>query len=358
MSNGKTEIKLRNELPDVARQELIEAGLPDLNIGDIYIDKNDGLLIRINKIIVNEQTGKIESIIYGKDTTWDGQQFTECYGSSYSAVEFKRTIEGNYVRVEGNDVAAWHQKALDVIEGRTSIQQYTDNDTDSVNNETALMSKGSKESLLALQEDLNKKRDNAGVLARFITREMERKKQELDKIRQQMYGIVADFQKKLKKIMRVINSIEIYLGIEEELFCLQEGEKADVNTPITFRQAVLYMDEEIGHWEDGGLDYSDIKWFDEFLLKDDNYKRLFPEEKGMVVFRPRRFAKDYNSKDYEANSRKNQLNLNNTYLLIRNGECLYRVFTERVVILPRLFPKKKELQELFDNIQKAKKQPS
>ena len=62
--------------------------------------------------------------------------------------------------------------------------------------------------------------------------------------------------------MRVITTIELYLGINEELFCIQEGAKAHVDTPITFRQGVLYMDEEIGHWKDGGLDYTNIEWFD------------------------------------------------------------------------------------------------
>jgi hypothetical protein len=48
----------------------------------------------------------------------------------------------------------------------------------------------------------------------------------------------------------------------------------------------------------------------------------------------------------------NQENKYRTYLLIRNGECLYRVYTENIVILPRLFPKRDELQKLMEEIQK------
>ena len=147
----------------------------------------------------------------------------------------------------------------------------------------------------------------------------------------------------------------MYLGINEELFCIQEGAKAHVDTPITFRQGVLYMDEEIGHWKDGGLDYTNIEWFDTWLLENDNYKRLFPEEKGMLVFRPRRRAKNYDEKNPYGNAMKNAANLNNTYLMIRNGESLYRVFSENIVILPRLFPLKKELQTLLDEMLEAQK---
>ena len=47
-----------------------------------------------------------------------------------------------------------------------------------------------------------------------------------------------------------------YLGIEEELFQLQAGQTADENEPLTLRQKVLFMDEEVGILDDQGLDWT------------------------------------------------------------------------------------------------------
>ena len=351
-----TSITLRSNLPEKARQELLEAGLPDFNVGDIYIRVRDGEMFRINKIDVDKKTGKIEYIRYGHDTEWDGSEFSDSYGSENSAEHMFDKIEGEeWIKIEKEEIAKWRDSALAVISGDASIEDYADKASDSVNSETAILDMGSKTALTAMQQDLELKRKNAELIACFVSREMERKRQELDKIREGMYGIIASFKEKIKKIMRVICNIELYLGIGEDLYQIQDGAKAHVDTPITFRQAVLYMDEEIGHWKDGGLDYKDIKWFDEWVVKDDNFKKLLPEEKGMVVLRPRRFKKDYNDGNAFMNSLENAPNLNSTYLLIRNGDCFYRIFSDNIVILPRLFPLRNELQQMFDEMLETQK---
>lgn len=177
---------------------------------------------------------------------------------------------------------------------------------------------------------------------------MEKRKAEMSKIMSELGGVLTEFKKKIKKIMQVIATIELYLGINEELFQIQDGERAPSTKPITFRQQVLYMDEEIGHWKNGGLDYTNIDWFDRWLVENDNYKDIVPEPKCLVVFRPRRNAKEYN--DAWENDTKNRENKFRTYLLIRNGDCLYRIYTENITILPRLFPRRKELEALMDSI--------
>lgn len=346
-------IASRSDLPEPARKQLAEAGLTGLNIGDVFVSGNkDSEIIRINKIKVDKKTGEIAYIGYGRATTWDCSVFSDDYGSAHSAEEFNNYLERyQYIKIEG-DLTQWQQKALAIIEGKEDIDQYKDAESDIVNSETALMSKGSKESLLAIQDGLTAKKQTAALVHAFINWEIRKQMSTLKEIKNKMYGVLAEFGEKIKKVTRVITIIELYMGIDEELFCVQEGQKAPVDTPITFRQAVLYMDEEIGHWENGGLDYSNIDWFDEWLVKDKgaNFKKLLPEEKGMVVFRPRRFPKEYSEGDPMRDSFMNEANVNSTYLLIRNGECLYRVFTEKLVILPRLFPLRKELQTLFDEM--------
>jgi hypothetical protein len=152
--------------------------------------------------------------------------------------------------------------------------------------------------------------------------------------------------------MRVITSIELYLGVDEELHQIQEGEKAPATAPIHFRQMVLFIDEEVGVWEDGGLDFRDIGVFDEWLVKDQNYKKLIPERKGLLALRPRRYSKDYGKDSGAWGIMMNDNNRHMTYFLMRNGENLYRIFTEKITVPDRLFPLRTEMADLQKKLEK------
>jgi len=91
---------------------------------------------------------------------------------------------------------------------------------------------------------------------------------------------------------------------------------------------------------DGGLDWTEIEKFDEWLLKKENYKKIIPEEKGVVVLKVRRSAKDYG--DSLTNVFMNGAN-HKTYFLIRNGDNLYRIWAD-LSIGERVFPAKEEFE--------------
>ena len=331
-----------------------------LDIGDIFIQPSDHrVAVKVTNITYeddkdypNRNEGQ-KVIVHYKETKnyelseWESDEITSTFSS------FKDSWINRSTRVKsGENISEYLDKSQKIISGELSIDTLNDTDTDdNMNNEFAVISKNAKTDLTTLQNGLEDKKKKAELIQAFVSIEMEKKKRELQQIRERLNGVIDVFKKKIGRIMRVITTIELYLGIDEELFQIQEGELAPKDTPISFRQAVLYMDEEIGHWEHGGLDFTDIAWFDEWLIKDNNYKKLLPEEKGLVVFRPRRYDKDYGG-DAFYNTQMNHENKYRTYLLIRNGECLYRVYTENIVILPRLFPKRDELQKLMDEIQK------
>lgn len=352
----------RSDLPEKARQELADAGL-ELNIGDVFMvtcwNGSEPKLYKISEIRVSDKKknkGHIEFIGYKIARDFEGLVWSEnTYGGFNSMEEAQREMK-DWMKVEGS-VSEWRQKALDFIEGKTTAEDYADKESDKISSETAIIGKSTKNTLLVLQGELERKRSKAELVAAFVSLEMEKRRAELEKMREKMYEVVAQFQKKLKKIMRVITTIELYLGIDEELFQIQEGEKAPQETPISFRQAVLYMDEEVGYYEnEEGLDFRNIKWFDEWLIKDNNYKNLLPEEKGVVVFRPRRYDRKYEGYDPEQRALMNMYN-KVTYLLIRNGENLYRVYTEKITIAPRLFPLRKEFAELLATMEEKMNDP-
>lgn len=347
------EITKYQELPSAVKK-FFEENDYKFEAGATYI-ANKASIVRINKITFDKKRKPVDNysikIYYQEAKDWDCTEWTS------ERSENPHNFEYSYkelLKLE-RPIKEYWSEALDFIENKKNIKEleYQAPETN-MTSETGLIHRGSKASLIAIQNGLEERKTKAELMARFVGYEMEKRKQELDGIRKRLNEIVADFEKEIVKIMKVITTIELYLGINEELFQIQDGNRAPSDTPITFRQQVLYMDEEIGHWKNGGLDYSNIDWFDKWLTVPENLHQVFPEKKGLVVFRPRRNRKDYGD-NIIANAFENAKNLHRTYLLIRNGDCLYRVFTENIEIQPRLFPLRKEFQELLEKVEKEMK---
>ena len=143
-----------------------------------------------------------------------------------------------------------------------------------------------------------------------------------------------------------IFTVELYCGLQETVKQIAKGEAAPIQTPIVIRQQMLFMDEEtLFDYEDGGMDFEKIEKFDAWVVKPENLQRLLPDQRGIVAMRVRRDAKNYgHAPDLmtawahmqwaEANKQ--------TYLLMRNGENVYRIASE-VDFSPRLIPMKNEI---------------
>lgn len=147
----------------------------------------------------------------------------------------------------------------------------------------------------------------------------------------------------VSKVQKIIRSLELYAGVNEDLVLVQEGEPAPPETPFVLRQAVVFMDEEVGVWRQGGFDYTDVTKFDEWLTHSENLMRVAPEQKCMVAFRPRRYDKEYNN-PYEK-AQKNRWN-KETYFLIRNGGNVYRIFTDNLQLGKKMFLSTSEMERL------------
>lgn len=163
--------------------------------------------------------------------------------------------------------------------------------------------------------------------------ELEKKILELEKQKQELESQITEMEKWLKGKYRVICAYETYLGTKEEIVELI-GEGKTSNEPIHLYQAVRFMDEEYGivnlekitettYVEMDAFDYKNIDLFDKWITE--NYKMFIPSERGIVMWRIRRLNKDYG--DTWENMVCNGYNAN-CYFLIRNGERLYRVFSD------------------------------
>jgi len=173
--------------------------------------------------------------------------------------------------------------------------------------------------------------------------EIEKKMLELEKQKQELKSQIAEMEKWLKGKYRVICAYETYLGTKEEVVELI-GEGKTSNEPIHLYQAVRFMDEEYGivnlekltetTWvERNDFDYKNVEIFDDWISK--NYKMFIPAERGIVMWRIKRRGKDYGDK-WE-NIVCNGYNAN-CYFLIRNGERLYRIFSDVASEDDTMFP--------------------
>jgi hypothetical protein len=159
-------------------------------------------------------------------------------------------------------------------------------------------------------------------------------------------SVTRVFEKVTERLNETMWSINLYLGRDEQIAQIQEGEPADPETPISIRQMTLFMDEESAMNADfGGLEFEDIPKFDEWVVKPENLNRLIPEPRCVVAIKPRREIKKSADMDpYEQQARA-EVELK-TYFLIRNGESVFRVCTE-LEVGENLFPFKNEFDDYF-----------
>jgi len=154
--------------------------------------------------------------------------------------------------------------------------------------------------------------------------------------------------KVVKQAEQAIYVLNAYLGQDEEIIQIADGEPAPADTKIVMRQLVLFMDEECAAANNlakrGGIDFQNINEFGEWVCNPDHLKQVLPEEKGVVAIKPRR-----NEKFYSDNPLENQaLNRENKclYILIRNGEKLFRIYTT-LWLQDVFFPRKDEFEHHF-----------
>ena len=206
---------------------------------------------------------------------------------------------------------------------------------------------------------------HVGKAAPVLKREMARRKQLIEKKRQEVKAlteqmqeeldrrmsealeIIGPLQEMIERLEEGIWTVNLYLGRSEEILTLRKGEPAPADTPIHIRQLVLAMDEESAiDPENNGIDFQEVERFDEWLMEDERHiEQVIPDEKGVVAIRPR----NAESKDYGhawANDEAGKFD-EHTYFLIRNGECLYRIWTN-FSVGEHMVPPADEFTQLFE----------
>jgi hypothetical protein len=158
---------------------------------------------------------------------------------------------------------------------------------------------------------------------------------------------MAGLRTMLKVAEETIWTINVYLGKDETIRLLRDGEPAPAGTKIALRQLVLFMDEESAlHSDTGGIDFETIDEFDAWVLADPAHlDQLLPNVRGVVAIKPRRSVRNY-ADSAMVNATMDALN-KHTYFLIRNGEKVYRIDSD-LEVGETLFPRATEFAQLFE----------
>ena len=160
-------------------------------------------------------------------------------------------------------------------------------------------------------------------------------------------------QKLVKRLNRVVTSLESYSGDDVEVVQIRTGTPAPQAEPISIYQSMRYMDEEyILHLAEGGADYKDWEGFVDHLVKDESVlDRLIPAKRGMCVMRYRRKERIYyhaqSYKAYMDNAKKNERNLIG-FLLYRDGGNAWTIDSPVTAHdIPSLFPTQAQITSPF-----------
>lgn len=185
------------------------------------------------------------------------------------------------------------------------------------------------------------------------------KKRDLELMVSEMHHQMALMQDELKRRMRQVWMIDLFVGSKEEVHILRRGAPAPAGTKIAVHQRVLCMDEELAvyhfvHKPEQVKEFcaESLEDFDAWLLEGRNVDQIIPQEKGIVALRIRRDPKDrlqFDPASLGAMFRKMELEEADrmTYVLVRNGENLYRLWVD-VKLWPRFFPRVDEWDWLTD----------
>lgn len=192
--------------------------------------------------------------------------------------------------------------------------------------------------LLRQKQVVEKAATEAKALVAAKVKEMEQK------LAEQM-ALLQPALEQLALLQDGVDALNIYLGRDEEIIPLIDGERSPAGTIISVRQYVLAMDEESTLFSDTeGMDFRDIEAFADWIRRDpEHLDTLLPEQKGIVALIPRRARRHYEDPwlAHQAEAANAQ-----TFWLIRNGQAAW-LTSAPFAVGRHTVPTPKEFTDLF-----------
>lgn len=351
----KFEIQKQNKQEITTGNKYIDS-LPEkyrnyIQVGNILVVKIDTNTyhpyILIKDILEENNIFKLSvwKYTYHKDIGLDLDD--EGYGRSiYKTTISLSDLENYYLR----DLQYCVKNKQEIIDNINSCENVNlDNYTIQKAQENAIVHLGSTTHLESMKNGLQEKTDNLAQLSASLELKIFEQKQKLEHIKREMDDKLRLLRDEVNRIERIIWTIELYIGIKEDVVQIQEGNSASKDEPIKIFQTCSFMDEEVADPQYDGIDMSSIDKFDDWLCDYNTYHKkknyeiiMYP--RSILMFRVRRYDKKYNENPF-INAIMNEEN-HKTYILIRNGDNLYRIWAD--INIEKFFPDPDE----FENIGK------
>lgn len=162
------QLQLNKEIPAKAAAWLAEKNF-SVEIGAWYIS---GIrIVIITEVVFDDQYYKDDPVVilYSEAEDWE---CTEWKQSKDRAAAFLP----KWTKLD-KDFSEYRDEAAKVLSGQLSVEVYDDKTSDSINAENALIGRTSKEMLISIQNELDKKKYHAVMVQKFMHYEIEKRKQ-------------------------------------------------------------------------------------------------------------------------------------------------------------------------------------
>lgn len=293
--------------------------------GDIYISKYNNKIIRIVSKVNNYNSYNYEVWSFFENKWVDSTTTTSIQKEYYTLLLHPF-----------DDIIKLSNECFDNPNVFNNITQ--ENDT------YALMTNNDKLNIILQDNQLLE--DKILSVQSFMKSKIEEMNQIMRKKIDTLNPIIKSLNKTIHTIKNIVNVLNAYVGegVEVKHVCI--GTPAPESVELSIRQRILFMDEEVAivNSDGQGLDYKDKDTFYEWLKEPKNRDIVLPEEKCVVVFKPKRFNHRYSNNSY-TNQLLNKWN-KHSFIVIRNGENIYSIESENLCIYDSVIPTKKKLEEI------------
>ena len=308
-------------LPDIIRKE------HEPQVGDVYKSKS----------MSYEGFVKITDIEIVKRS--DGTEFKRLHISAYDMYNRRWQEEGRDISPES--ISAYYSYVI--FDFDEMLRQFDElesgkisfNDVEPIES-TALVAKG-KNDLLQMKEQQEMTIERVNYMKEMMVAKANDYKRAMEFKMKPLEQAIASMRKTVSNMEYAISVIEGYLGVGVDAIKITEGESAAPGTPVSIRQRILFMDEEVACiLEDNqGLDYHDKNMFYEWMKDKKHRDIVVPEERCVVIMKPKRFNHNY-TRDWVENEKLNKWN-HHSFLVIRDGENVMCIESDNLCIYDKVF---------------------
>ena len=251
--------------------------------------------------------------------------------SDDSLKQYYRWIQNEFSEISSLATSIVSGKASEAALLITGAQEAPQADSESL---MATESPEHIEALLESSERIKNKMEEAQLVAKCM---IEERKAQLDSMLHDMNGYLAKVNEKVANLVKIITVLNLYTGATVDIHNIAEGDPAPKDEPLSMRQRILFMDEELCIHIDHEADYKDVNLFFEWLKDPVNRDIVVPEKRCVVCLKPKRFPMNYRSGDAYYDAQRNIWN-RHTYVVIRNGDNLWWFESEDLEVYEWAFP--------------------